>query len=291
MDFLQSLPMFIENIFVDIPFPPFPALIYYHAYLGILTTSIPSKFCVHFSLYSYILLFNVRVNVCSLCTFVAVCFSPKTINFDCSILISCFLFVATTSFPHIKLQSTLSSLNSRSYMFHECYWEFWPKIYFTNSVVRNSLLTYEKGKAKFTLENSSQAQRSKCIILLSFNLGLKSVWVFNATPRSLYPRQRPGIHCIGGWLGRRTLLDGCGILPVFDPRTVQPVASGYTYYAIHARLQVHTRITTDSGYSHTAKNFFSDVMKRNVAKSITEIWRCIKYCKIKYPKQRRPTGT
>ena len=32
----------------------------------------------------------------------------------------------------------------------------------------------------------------------------------NATPRPLYPRERPGIHNTGGWLGRRVGLDGCG---------------------------------------------------------------------------------
>jgi hypothetical protein len=34
-------------------------------------------------------------------------------------------------------------------------------------------------------------------------------WVVNATPRPLYPRERPGIHCIGGWVGPRAGLDGC----------------------------------------------------------------------------------
>ena len=32
----------------------------------------------------------------------------------------------------------------------------------------------------------------------------------NATPRPLYPRERPGTHCIGIWLGPRAGLDGCG---------------------------------------------------------------------------------
>jgi len=32
----------------------------------------------------------------------------------------------------------------------------------------------------------------------------------NATPRPLYPRERSGTHCIGGWVGPRTVLDGCG---------------------------------------------------------------------------------
>ena len=35
-------------------------------------------------------------------------------------------------------------------------------------------------------------------------------WVVNATPRPLYPRERPGTHCTGGWVGPRACLDGCG---------------------------------------------------------------------------------
>ena len=48
-----------------------------------------------------------------------------------------------------------------------------------------------------------------------------------------YPRERAGTHCIGGWVGPRTRLDGRGKSrpppqPGFNPRTVQPVASRYT---------------------------------------------------------------
>ena len=32
----------------------------------------------------------------------------------------------------------------------------------------------------------------------------------NATPRPLYPPERPSTHCTGGWVGRRAGLDGCG---------------------------------------------------------------------------------
>jgi hypothetical protein len=32
----------------------------------------------------------------------------------------------------------------------------------------------------------------------------------HATPLPLYPRERPGTHCIGGWVGPRAGLDGCG---------------------------------------------------------------------------------
>jgi len=35
-------------------------------------------------------------------------------------------------------------------------------------------------------------------------------WVVNATPRPLYPLERPGTHCIGDWVGLRAGLDECG---------------------------------------------------------------------------------
>ena len=49
-------------------------------------------------------------------------------------------------------------------------------------------------------------------------------------PAALYPRERPGTHCTGGWVGPRTGLDRRKILPQpgFDPRTAHPVISRYT---------------------------------------------------------------
>ena len=35
-------------------------------------------------------------------------------------------------------------------------------------------------------------------------------WVVNATFRPLYHREIPGTLCIGGWVGHRAGLDGCG---------------------------------------------------------------------------------
>ena len=37
-------------------------------------------------------------------------------------------------------------------------------------------------------------------------------WVVNATHRLLYLRERPGTRCIGGWVGPRAGVDGCGKL-------------------------------------------------------------------------------
>jgi hypothetical protein len=38
-------------------------------------------------------------------------------------------------------------------------------------------------------------------------------WVVNATPRPLYPRERTGTHCIGGWVGPRA-----GLAEIEKPR-------------------------------------------------------------------------
>ena len=62
-------------------------------------------------------------------------------------------------------------------------------------------------------------------------------WVVSTTPRPLYRRERPSTHRTGGWVGPRAGLDGCGKSrppPGFDPRTIQPVASRYTDWAIPA---------------------------------------------------------
>ena len=69
------------------------------------------------------------------------------------------------------------------------------------------------------------------------------MWVVNATPRPLYPREIPCTHCIGGWVAPRAGLDGCGkshLASGFDPRTVHPLASRYPDCASQDHDKVHT---------------------------------------------------
>jgi hypothetical protein len=69
-------------------------------------------------------------------------------------------------------------------------------------------------------------------------------WVVKATPRPLYPRgNRPGTNFIGGWVGPRTGLDDAeNLTPLgFDPRSVQPVQSRYTHYAIPAHRHIKVK--------------------------------------------------
>jgi hypothetical protein len=41
------------------------------------------------------------------------------------------------------------------------------------------------------------------------DLGARRGWVVSTTPRPLYPRERPGTHCTGGWVGPRACMDVC----------------------------------------------------------------------------------
>jgi hypothetical protein len=53
-------------------------------------------------------------------------------------------------------------------------------------------------------------------------------------PAAPYPRERPGTHCAGGWMGLRGRSGQVRKIlspPGFDPRTVQPLGSRYTDYA------------------------------------------------------------
>jgi hypothetical protein len=59
---------------------------------------------------------------------------------------------------------------------------------------------------KLTLEQVTKAQTgSRCIALYA-----RWGWVVNAKPGPLYPWERRGTHCLGGWVGLRAGLDGCG---------------------------------------------------------------------------------
>jgi hypothetical protein len=55
-------------------------------------------------------------------------------------------------------------------------------------------------------------------------------------PGRFYPREKPGTHRTGGWVGPKPVWIGAENLapPGFDPRTFQPVASRNTDYAIPA---------------------------------------------------------
>jgi hypothetical protein len=57
-------------------------------------------------------------------------------------------------------------------------------------------------------------------------------WVFNATPWSLYPRESPFTHCIGGWVGPRAGLKGCGKCHLIGIRSSDRPARSQSLYLL-----------------------------------------------------------
>ena len=97
----------------------------------------------------------------------------------------------------------------------------------------------------------------------------------SAKLRPIYPPERPGTRCIGGWVGPRTGLDGCGNYRPpqgFDPQTVQPVASRYCCYLIRSETE-HVHVTLN--LSHSAVRYVAACGKWG---SQTGFWSCKQAC-------------
>ena len=64
--------------------------------------------------------------------------------------------------------------------------------------------------------------------------------VVNATPQPLYPRERPGTHCmrLGGPQGRSGRVQKISLPPGFDPQNIQPMPSPYTDWPIPVQYTV-----------------------------------------------------
>ena len=63
-------------------------------------------------------------------------------------------------------------------------------------------------KVKFTLEQATKGEQRYSSIL-SLTSVLDGVGGQRQAPAAL-PRERPGTHCIGGWVGPKAGPDGCG---------------------------------------------------------------------------------
>jgi hypothetical protein len=106
---------------------------------------------------------------------------------------------------------------------------------------------YSKVHSRTGHEGPGREYRNSSTLSLTSALGGVKV---KGTLWPLYPRERPGTHCTGGWVGLRAGLNGCGKSchsSVFDPRTVQPVASHYTDWAVPTHKQRHCLLESQFG--------------------------------------------
>ena len=78
-----------------------------------------------------------------------------------------------------------------------------------NSYIHTGALYHPEGKVYTRTGYEGPYGEKRYSSALSLTSALDG-WVVNATLRPLYPRKRPGTHCIGGWVGPRAGLDRCG---------------------------------------------------------------------------------
>jgi hypothetical protein len=87
---------------------------------------------------------------------------------------------------------------------------------------------------------------SKGMALLILDLGARWGWVVSTTPRPLYPREWPGIHCTGDWVGPRAGLDVCKIT---HPTGISLLFQIHSLLTFHSFYTVSTSLY--SGHIHT----------------------------------------
>ena len=104
-----------------------------------------------------------------------------------------------------------------------------------------SLYIYIYIKVKFSCYRPGVAQRvGRGIALLFHDRGTRRCGQQHA-PAALYPRESPGTHFTGGWVGPRAGLDGRKISssPGFDPGASSPVTQSLYRLSYRAHIKFH----------------------------------------------------
>jgi len=112
---------------------------------------------------------------------------------------------------------------------------------FTTKSTANSYISTSRrtSKVKFTLERVTKVQCGSRVKALFFPHPRRYLGggggggLVSSPPRPRYPRKRPGTHFIGGWVGPKAGLDGCG-----KSRPHHSVASRYTNYATPTQVNL-----------------------------------------------------
>ena len=106
-----------------------------------------------------------------------------------------------------------------------------------SEVKRKDLIEGTEVKVKWSRYRPVVAQRvGRGIAVLFHDRGTGRVWVVSSTPWPHFtPRERPGTHFTGGWVGPRAGLDGRKVSspPAFDP---VPSIPRYTDWATGSAL-------------------------------------------------------
>jgi hypothetical protein len=120
-----------------------------------------------------------------------------------------------------------------------CHWTAWRKWCW---VVLSGVKVYcafgGKGKSHTRTGHEGPKGEKRYSCTLSLISALDGVGGQHHAPTALLPGKRLGTHCIGGCVGPRAGMDGCGKSRPkgFDPRTDKSVASRCTDWVIPVRI-------------------------------------------------------
>jgi len=89
-----------------------------------------------------------------------------------------------------------------------------------------------KVKVKFAPKTMKAQRGNRGIAYSFFNFGARLGLVVNATPRPIYHRESLSTHCIGGWVGPRAGLDGCGEYRPHGDSIPRPSALSHSLYRL-----------------------------------------------------------
>jgi len=109
---------------------------------------------------------------------------------------------------------------------------------------RKITYTYIKVKVNWSHYRPGVAQRvGRGIALLFHDRGTRR-WVSGQqhVPTALYPRERPGTHFTGGWVGPRAGLDRCGKSRPHRVSIPDRPARSQSLYRLSYRAHTHTHI-------------------------------------------------
>jgi hypothetical protein len=117
------------------------------------------------------------------------------------LLVSSRLFVCPSIHPSVRMEQ----LSFHWSNFHEISY----LTMFLKSIQKIKISLRVRVKVKVPRIRLEGPEGGRGIALLFLNLGARRGWVVSTTPRPFYPRERPGTHCTGGWMGRRAGIDSC----------------------------------------------------------------------------------
>ena len=137
---------------------------------------------------------------------------------------------------------------------------------------------------KFTLEQATRPRGEGDVSIYSFfNLSARWGWEVNTTPQPLYspPRKTqyplyPLYRRLGGLQGKSGQVQKILPLPGFDPRTIQPIVSCFTDYAILAhnvwwRLKIMKLLIIGS-----SPHLTFCLLGQNIVDTYYRCWMCIR---------------